>query len=67
MSKLLIMWLFRPLGDVDFVAILRMFLTRIRVQFAAETKCAPYLTASDDENLSGAISWFTFLLQSSEQ
>ena len=43
-----------------------MFLTRTRVQFAAETKCARCLNASDDENLSGAISWFTFWLQSSE-
>jgi hypothetical protein len=30
-------------GGVDFVAILRLFLTRRRVQFAAETKCARYL------------------------
>jgi hypothetical protein len=40
-------------------------LTRTRVQFAAETKCARYLGASDDENLWVGISWFTFLLQSS--
>jgi hypothetical protein len=41
------------------------YLTRTRVQFAAETKCARYLGASDDENLWVGISWFTFLLQSS--
>jgi hypothetical protein len=33
----------------------------------AETKCARYLGASDDGNLSVGISWLTFLLQSSEQ
>jgi hypothetical protein len=46
-----------------FVAILRLFLTRTRAQFAAETKCARYLGASDGENLSVGISWFTFLLR----
>jgi hypothetical protein len=56
-----------PNGVVDFIAILRILSTRRRVQFAAETKCAHCLTASDDENLSGAISWFTFLIHSSEQ
>jgi hypothetical protein len=49
------------------VAILRHFLTRTRVQFAAETSCPRYFGASDDENLSAGISWFTFLLQSNEQ
>jgi len=55
------------LGGVDFVAILRLFLTRTRVPFVAETKCAPYLGASDDENLQPGISWLTFLLQLTEQ
>jgi hypothetical protein len=48
------------LGGVDFVAILRLFLARTRVQFAAETKCARYLGASDDGNLSAGISWLAF-------
>jgi hypothetical protein len=55
---------FCSFGGVDFVAILRLFLTRTRVQFAAETKCARCLGASDDGNLSVGISWLTFLLQS---
>jgi hypothetical protein len=47
------------------VANLRLFLTRTRVQFAAETECAWDLGASEDENLSAGISWFTFLLHPS--
>jgi hypothetical protein len=47
--------------------IFRLFSARTRAQLAAETKCARYLGASDGENLSAGISWFTFLLQSSEQ
>jgi hypothetical protein len=53
---------FALFADADFVAILRLSLTRARVQFAAETKCAQYLGASDDENLWAGISWLTFLL-----
>jgi len=56
--------LFFSFRGVDFLAILRLFLTRTQVQFAAETKCARYLGASDDENLPAGVSWFTFLLQS---
>jgi hypothetical protein len=36
--------------------------TRTRAQLAAETKCARYLGASDGENLSADISWFTFFV-----
>jgi hypothetical protein len=59
--------LFFLFDGVDFVAISRLFLTQTRVQFPAETKCARHLGASEDENLSAGISWFTFLLHSSEQ
>jgi hypothetical protein len=34
----------------------------MRVQFAAETKCARYLGASDEGNLSAGISWLTFFV-----
>jgi hypothetical protein len=40
--------LFLLFGGIDFVAILRLFLTRTRVRFAADTKWARYLGASDD-------------------
>ena len=61
------MQLFLFFGRVYFVAIWRVFFTLTRIQFAAETNCARYLGHRAHENLCGAISWFTFLLQSSEQ
>jgi hypothetical protein len=59
--------LFLLFGGIDFVAILRLFLTRTRVRFAADTKWARYLGASDDGILSTGISWLTFLLHSQAQ
>ena len=63
--KLLITWLFLLFWRRRFC---RHFApSRARVQFAAETKWAQYLGASDDENLSAGISWLTFLFQLTEQ
>src|SRR5258708_16250041 len=61
--KPLILKLFLSFNSVEFGANLRRFLTRTRVQTAAETNCARYVGASDGENLCAAIWWFTFLLQ----
>ena len=58
--NLLITRLFYSLDGADLVAVLRLFLTRTGAQLAAETKCARYFGASDGENLSAGISWFTF-------